>query len=111
MKGMEKQNWERSLSADIEICAYRGTRGRKCVIGQVLPDNFVVEGQRIDRISRGLSPAERRRFDKLFPPETIEFASTLQDIHDIALDSTSLYNAFKVFAATHRLPFPYKEPT
>lgn len=37
--GLQAQGWQRSFDAQRDLCMYRGPEGRKCAIGQAIPDD------------------------------------------------------------------------
>ena len=78
------------------FCAYRGSRGRKCAIGVLIPDE-VYKPVFEDYIVSGLI-----RDYGLFPPELASLLHRLQGIHD-TVDSEFWGSRLRMLAASQDL--------
>ena len=77
-KGLASQGFQRSMSN--EGCLYRGSGGKKCAIGHLIPDDLAEkwEGTNIS----GICMDRRESFDTVFQGVSTVFLMQLQIAHD-----------------------------
>lgn len=108
VSGLREQGGQ-SLDEMQLSCAYRGENGRKCAVGQVLPDpsyNPAMEGMGLKRLldSGLLPPATQEEFDL-----HQDLLREMQNIHDGVAYVSDWEYAFR--DAAERFDLTYSPPT
>lgn len=102
-RGMKKQGWKRSITADTSIfgspCRLRGDEGRKCAIGQLIPDKAYNRGMEDIGILNLMEDVKGIR------NLGYSFLRDLQRAHDNADDSAVSLNLRQV-AGNYKLVVP-----
>lgn len=107
-RGLESQNWRQSTQStgdDSGMCVYRGTEGRKCAVGWVIPDAVYTPGME----GKGVTFA---MVEELYPDlneadqcSMQDFLRDLQNLHDDC-EGAKMKNAFVVYGRNHELVIP-----
>lgn len=104
--GLKSQGFETSLS-DNYVCAYKGTDGRKCAAGWLIPEgsyNPIIEGKDLFEV------AKLDVFPNLFPmlgtPDKVEFVFDLQRVHDFSTSGSNMKARLVDFASNQYLTVP-----
>lgn len=115
VKGLASQGFERSMSKTIDsltkVCAYRGSDGRKCSIGHLIPDEFYapeIEGFGISLLTEKSSGVFNRGVDYMFDfgEFDVDFLARLQNAHDSGETPNIMVRRLRKLAIEEGLVYP-----
>ncbi|RWD43899.1 hypothetical protein [Mesorhizobium sp.] len=104
--GLQAQGWQRSFDSQRDLCMYRGPEGRKCAIGQAIPDDeydqAMDDGDDVGDVFICDDFHRRDMFMDLTKDQFIE----LQRAHDINDEPDQMRAAFEDIAGKYGLVIP-----
>ncbi|RWP44319.1 MAG: hypothetical protein EOR04_05195 [Mesorhizobium sp.] len=102
--GLQAQGWQRSFSTRRDLCMYRGPEGRKCAIGQAIPDDEY--DRAMDDDVAGVFNCDDFHRRDMFLNLTKEQFNELQYAHDNSSEPDEMHAAFKGIASKYGLTVP-----
>lgn len=110
LRGLQGQEWMRSMANDGSGCSYRGEGGLKCAVGHLIPDDVEEE---LDELAIGEYEAAIHFLESPedFYEETeeggrIDFLSDCQAAHDRSPTRWDMIIRFKNLARDYGLEWP-----
>ncbi|RWH50276.1 MAG: hypothetical protein EOQ80_04710 [Mesorhizobium sp.] len=103
--GLQAQGWQRSFDAQRDLCMYRGPEGRKCAIGQAIPDDEYDRAMDDDDVGVFNYDDFHRRRDMFLNITKSQF-SELQYAHDSNDEPEGMRAAFEGIAGKYGLKVP-----
>ncbi|RWN60192.1 hypothetical protein [Mesorhizobium sp.] len=104
--GLQAQGWQRSFNAQRDLCMYRGPEGRKCAIGQAIPDDEYDRAMDDEDDDVGVFNYDDFHRRDMFLNLTKDQFSELQYAHDNNDEPDEMRAAFEDIAGKYGLKVP-----
>lgn len=113
-EGLRKQGFKQAISQD--VCQYRTEDGKRCAIGQLIPESkyrLEFEGVSISAFDSETSDEDKCEVDSIIraaglrPSQKVRiFLRHLQQCHDYGIDPVGMKQRLAAFAAERNLTIP-----